>query len=80
MALNVGNDTQWQHFCAAAAPELAGDSRFTTNPLRVQNRESLFTILNALFILRTVADWCDRLEKAQHAARAGERLLGCVCQ
>lgn len=66
VALNVGNDSQWQHFCTAAeSPSLASDARFTTNPLRVQHREVLFPILNELFLQRTVADWCDRLEKAR---------------
>ncbi len=66
VVLNVGNDSQWQHFCAAAeAPELASDPRFTTNPLRVQNRDELFPKLDTIFQSRTVADWCDRLEKAR---------------
>ncbi len=66
VALNVGNDTQWQHFCAAAdAPELAADPRFVTNPLRVQHRTELFPKLDALFRTRTVKDWSDRLETAR---------------
>jgi len=66
IALNVGNDSQWQHFCTAAeSPSLASDPRFTTNPLRVQHREVLFPILNELFLQRTVVDWCDHLEKAR---------------
>jgi len=66
VVLNVGNDSQWQHFCAAAeAPDLAADPRFTHNPLRVQHRDVLFPLLNALFRTRTVADWCDRLERAR---------------
>jgi crotonobetainyl-CoA:carnitine CoA-transferase CaiB-like acyl-CoA transferase len=66
IALNVGNDSQWQHFCIAAeAPELAADPRFTTNPLRVQHRNELFPLLDAIFIKRTVSDWCERLEKAR---------------
>jgi len=64
--LNVGNDSQWQHFCQAAeTSELAGDARFTTNPLRVQNRETLTSILNDQFLSHTVAEWCDRLGKAR---------------
>jgi len=66
IVLNVGNDSQWQHFCTAAdAADLAADPRFTTNPLRVQNRDELFPRLNALFATRTVADWSVRLEKAR---------------
>jgi crotonobetainyl-CoA:carnitine CoA-transferase CaiB-like acyl-CoA transferase len=66
VALNVGNDSQWQNFCTAAeAPDLARDPRFTTNPLRVQNRDELFPKLDAIFRTRTVADWSARLEKAR---------------
>jgi len=66
VVLNVGNDAQWQQFCAAAErPDLAGDTRFTTNPLRVQNRIELSSILDALIASRTVADWSTRLEDAR---------------
>jgi crotonobetainyl-CoA:carnitine CoA-transferase CaiB-like acyl-CoA transferase len=66
IVLNVGNDLQWQHFCAAAeARDLAADPRFTKNPLRVQHRDELFPRLNTLFATRTVADWSARLEKAR---------------
>lgn len=66
VALNVGNDSQWLHFCAAAeVPDLAADPRFATNPLRVQHRTELFPRLDALFLTQTVTDWCDRLEKAR---------------
>jgi crotonobetainyl-CoA:carnitine CoA-transferase CaiB-like acyl-CoA transferase len=66
VVLNVGNDSQWQHFCTAAeAPDLATDPRFTTNPLRVRHRAELFPLLNTLFKARTVVDWCDRLDKAR---------------
>jgi len=66
VVLNVGNDSQWRHFCAAAeAPDLAADPRFTTNPDRVRHRNELFPNLNDLFRTRTVADWCARLEKAR---------------
>ena len=66
VVLNVGNDSQWQQFCfAAERPDLAADSRYATNPLRVQNRIELSSILDALFATRTVADWSARLEKAR---------------
>src|SRR5216684_7055818 len=41
LVLAVGNDGQWQRFCQAAAPALAGDPRFTTNPQRVGARDVL---------------------------------------
>ena len=66
IALNVGNDSQWQHFCVAAdSPELGADPRFTTNPLRVQHRSELFPTLDALFSKHSVNDWCDRLAQAR---------------
>src|SRR6478752_7602085 len=66
VVLNVGNDSQWRSFCAAAeAPDLAADPRFATNPDRVRHRDELFPKLNELFKSRTVADWCARLEKAR---------------
>ncbi len=48
LILAVGNDGQWQRFCAAAErPDLAADPRFTTNVLRVQNRAALVPLLEA---------------------------------
>lgn len=66
LILNVGNDSQWQSFCAAAArPDLAADPRFATNPLRVQHRAAVTAILNELFKTRTAADWRARLDAAR---------------
>jgi len=46
----VGNDPQFQRFCALLeAPELADDPRFATNPARVANREALGAILRERF-------------------------------
>ena len=66
IVLNVGNDGQWQQFCSAAErTDLAADSRFTTNPLRVKHRGELSRILDELLKMRTVADWSARLAKAR---------------
>jgi len=66
IVLNVGNDSQWQHFCTAAErPDLAANTRFTTNPLRVRHRDELFPVLDALFATRTVAGWSALLGKAR---------------
>jgi crotonobetainyl-CoA:carnitine CoA-transferase CaiB-like acyl-CoA transferase len=66
LILNVGNDSQWQHFCKAAErPDLAADERFTTNPLRVKNRDALTAALNELFKTRTAAEWRARLDEAK---------------
>jgi crotonobetainyl-CoA:carnitine CoA-transferase CaiB-like acyl-CoA transferase len=66
IVLAVGNDGQWQRFCAAAGqPDLAADRRFTTNTLRVEGRETLVPILEALMKTRRLADWKERLRSAE---------------
>ena len=58
LILAIGNDTQWQRFCAASGvPAWAGDPRFATNPSRVAHREALVPLLEDLFPQRTVAQW-----------------------
>ena len=62
LVLNVGNDSQWQHFCEVAArPDLATDQRFTTNRLRVQNRQELVPQVEELLRQHTTQDWQARL-------------------
>jgi crotonobetainyl-CoA:carnitine CoA-transferase CaiB-like acyl-CoA transferase len=66
LILAIGNDQQWQRFCAAAGrPDLAGDSRFTTNPLRVRHRAELIPVLETLFRQRPAAQWRELLERAE---------------
>ena len=60
--LAVGNDRQFQRFCAfAGAPELAEDPRFRTNPDRIHNREALYEILPPLTAKKTRREWVDGL-------------------
>ena len=60
--LAVGNDRQFQSFCAfAEAPELAADPRFTTNADRVRNREALYALLPEVTAKKTQAEWVDGL-------------------
>jgi crotonobetainyl-CoA:carnitine CoA-transferase CaiB-like acyl-CoA transferase len=62
IVLNVGNDSQWQHFCKAAeTAELAVDPRFNTNALRVQNRGELIPLLEKVLSARKTNDWQQRL-------------------
>ena len=62
LVLNVGNDSQWQHFCAAAErADLGADQRFTTNALRVRNRSELIPLIEELMRSRSTADWQERL-------------------
>ena len=62
LVLNVGNDSQWQHFCEAAqAPDLAADPQFISNQLRVENRNILIPKVEALMRQHTTKDWQHRL-------------------
>jgi crotonobetainyl-CoA:carnitine CoA-transferase CaiB-like acyl-CoA transferase len=66
LILAVGNDGQWQRFCAAAErPDLARDPRFTTNTQRVTDRAILVPVIEALMATRTSADWQVRLLAAE---------------
>jgi crotonobetainyl-CoA:carnitine CoA-transferase CaiB-like acyl-CoA transferase len=66
LVLAVGNDGQWQRFCAAAGrPDLAGDERFATNTRRVENRTTLVPLVEALLRTRTTADWEALLRDAE---------------
>jgi formyl-CoA transferase len=62
----VGNDMQWQRFCAAVdRADLAADERFRTNPLRVRNRATLVPILEQLLATRPASEWLSRLAQAE---------------
>lgn len=62
MLLAIGNDGQFQRFCAAAGrPEWASDERFASNTLRVQHREALIPMMSALTRTRSTADWVTLL-------------------
>lgn len=58
----VGNDRQFQRFCAfAGAPELGEDPRFLTNSLRVANRDALYDLLPELTRRKTLDEWVNGL-------------------
>jgi formyl-CoA transferase len=62
IAVGIGNDRQYRKFCEiAGAPELSSDERFSTNPERVRNRETLVPLLEGVFATRTTAGWIERL-------------------
>jgi crotonobetainyl-CoA:carnitine CoA-transferase CaiB-like acyl-CoA transferase len=66
LVLAVGNDGQWQRFCAAAGrTDLAADERFATNTLRVENRTTLVPLVEALLRTRTTAEWEALLRDAE---------------
>ena len=63
MLLAIGNDGQFQRFCAAAGqPQWASDERFATNTLRVKHRAELTPAMEAVTRTRTTADWIALLE------------------
>ena len=65
LILAVGNDGQFQRFCAAAGcSELSADLRFATNPQRVRHRDILVPLLEVVLMTRTKHDWIERLEAA----------------
>jgi crotonobetainyl-CoA:carnitine CoA-transferase CaiB-like acyl-CoA transferase len=53
----------WAGFCRAIErPDLAADPRFDSNPKRVERRDELVPVLEAVFPARTTADWLSRLQ------------------
>lgn len=64
LILAVGNDTQFQRFCAVAGcTELAGDERFLTNAKRVEHRQTLVPLLIPALKQYTTEQWLSILEK-----------------
>ena len=63
--LACGNDNLYRRFCeAAGCPELANDARFATNGKRVENRDELKRLLDAIFAKRTKKEWGELLDAA----------------
>jgi formyl-CoA transferase len=61
----VGNNGQFAKLCTLLeVPELAGDERFLTNPLRVEHRDQLVPILAAVFERGTMQAWVEKLTGA----------------
>jgi crotonobetainyl-CoA:carnitine CoA-transferase CaiB-like acyl-CoA transferase len=62
--LAVGNDSQFQKFCAfAGKPEWASDERFKTNPARVKNRVECYRLVNGVTETKPTSYWMEGLEK-----------------
>lgn len=63
--LAVGNDGQFQKFCAVAGcPEVAADGRYASNAGRVGNRDTLIPLLREVLRSRPSAVWIETLEAA----------------
>jgi crotonobetainyl-CoA:carnitine CoA-transferase CaiB-like acyl-CoA transferase len=62
LVLAVGNDGQWQRFCKTAdRDDLAADDRFTTNTLRVENRNLLVPIVERMMKAHKTQEWQEKL-------------------
>jgi crotonobetainyl-CoA:carnitine CoA-transferase CaiB-like acyl-CoA transferase len=57
-AVTVGNDKQFESLCRVIGKiELLSDVRFTSNSVRVKNRETLIELLKSVFVTRSVDEW-----------------------
>ena len=63
--ITSGNDKQYVALCGAVGhPELATHERFHTNVLRVQHRDEITDVFDAIFRTNTVAYWLEKLGAA----------------
>ena len=69
VVISIQNQREWLRFCAEALerPELAGDARFSDNPLRVANRPALDREIGAAFGGLTREGMIERLRRADIA-------------
>jgi itaconate CoA-transferase len=67
--LGVQNEREWARFCAIVLeqPELAEDPRFNGNARRIEHREALHALIDAVFSKLTAEQIVARLEQAQIA-------------
>lgn len=67
--LAVGNDQLWNRFVKAMGKKVLEDARFSSNPQRVENRDTLIPILQKMFEEKTVKEWVSLFEA--HGIPAG---------
>ena len=66
LVVAVGNDHQWTNFCSATGQKrLLADRKFSTNPLRVKNRQILIPVLQRMFRRRDAKEWQTILDQAK---------------
>jgi crotonobetainyl-CoA:carnitine CoA-transferase CaiB-like acyl-CoA transferase len=66
LVLAIGNDHQWTSFChATGLAKLIADRRFSTNPSRVRNRQTLIPVLERVFRRRKAEQWHRILVQAK---------------
>ena len=65
LMIAAANDRLFAALCdVLGTAELAGDARFATNPLRLENRAELVELLADRFRTRPAAEWLERLHAA----------------
>jgi len=65
MVLAVGNDGQFARLCEAAGqPAVSRDVRFSTNPVRVENRQILVPMITSWTLERDTSQWVAMLDQA----------------
>ncbi|MEI7614692.1 MAG: CoA transferase [Betaproteobacteria bacterium] len=63
--VGAGNEHLWIKLCLLLGrPELTKDERFSNNEQRTRHVNELTSILNAIFITRTINEWLELLEGA----------------
>jgi len=63
--LACGNDNLFKKFCEIAdCTHLAEDPQYSTNAVRVKNREELTRLLNLIFLKHTTKEWVKLLDDA----------------
>jgi crotonobetainyl-CoA:carnitine CoA-transferase CaiB-like acyl-CoA transferase len=62
ITIAVASDKLWKSFCVAMGrPDLMNHPDYSSNPLRVKNRDVLEPILEALFLSKPAAHWVEVL-------------------
>jgi formyl-CoA transferase len=62
IAIAVANQKLWVNFChLVGKEEWLSDARFESNPKRVENREALLPLIDALFAQKTCDEWMELL-------------------
>jgi crotonobetainyl-CoA:carnitine CoA-transferase CaiB-like acyl-CoA transferase len=62
IAIAVANERMWAGFCEVLGkPEWAADSRFESNPKRVENREAIVALIAGEMARKTCDEWMDLL-------------------
>ena len=64
LILACGNDKQFAAVCEVMGQNWHQDGRFTSNPLRVQNREALVALMAAAFLSKERNEWLGLFDAA----------------